>query len=289
MNSCLGLTTICLGLICGLVIYKIFKQNADDDDVSDFQTSDYSVIVSVAKRLEEAYGGKTYAGLRIPDPDTGLRQNIDIALVIRGEVVVISVKNFSENVSINRDGSWICTGQDKQGAIVHPDPVAEVRKQASILESYLEQRGIAAQGGCLSYKVILPNPKLHLMSSNLPEVITYDQLMQLKPKHHKLNYVLGTAPSWDRLELEVSHLIIQKITPFTVQILYYPRDLRNEGASDSERKKLMVRSNIEVLFWPDNSTKVHKFKLPSILCVTESMKMPMLNFNYFTVVTYCDA
>lgn len=38
--------------------------------------------------------------------------------------------------------------------------VAEVRKQADILESYLEQRGIALPEGYISCKVILPNPKL---------------------------------------------------------------------------------------------------------------------------------
>lgn len=37
--------------------------------------------------------------------------------------------------------------------------VAEARKQASILESYLEQRGVALPEGYLSYKVIVPNPK----------------------------------------------------------------------------------------------------------------------------------
>ncbi|KAJ4721109.1 NERD domain-containing protein [Melia azedarach] len=299
MDPYLGLTTICLGVTCGRVIYKYFMQNADDDDVSDVQTSDNSVIVRVANRLKEVYEGKTYVGLRIPDPDTGLQQNIDIVLVTQREVVVMSVKNLSENVSINKDGSWICTGEGQQGAIVHPDPVAEVKKQASILESYLERRGIAPQEGRLSYKVILPNPNLRLFSSNLPEVITYDQLVQLKPEHHKLNYILGTAPSWDRLELEgnrfiwgeflgfkgkqedildlrdikrskVSRLITKKKTSFVVRILSYPRDLRNEGASDSERKKVMVKSDVKVLFRPENSTKVHKFKLPSILSLSLS-------------------
>lgn len=36
----------------------------------------------------------------------------------------------------------------------------EVRKQASILESYLEQRGVVLPKGYLTCKVILPNPKL---------------------------------------------------------------------------------------------------------------------------------
>jgi len=38
--------------------------------------------------------------------------------------------------------------------------VEEARKQASILESYLEQRGVALPEGYICCKVILPNPKL---------------------------------------------------------------------------------------------------------------------------------
>ncbi|XLU71617.1 hypothetical protein S245_030670, partial [Arachis hypogaea] len=38
--------------------------------------------------------------------------------------------------------------------------VAEARKQASIIESYLEQRGVDFLEGYISYKVVLPNPKL---------------------------------------------------------------------------------------------------------------------------------
>ncbi|KAH9769807.1 NERD domain-containing protein [Citrus sinensis] len=189
-----SLTTLCVGFLCGLVIYKIFKRIADDDVVSDAETSDHTVTVSVANRLEELYGGTAYVGLRIPDPETRSLQNIDIVLVKNGEAVVTSVKNFSGLVSINNDGSWVCMGE-----AVHPNPVMdEVKNQASILESYLEQRGIPAGERCLSCKVILPNPKLRPISLNLPEVITYDQLTQLKPDHPKLNFILQTAPMWDR-------------------------------------------------------------------------------------------
>ncbi|KAL9422648.1 hypothetical protein AB3S75_034848 [Citrus x aurantiifolia] len=255
-----SLTTLCVGFLCGLVIYKIFKRIADDDVVSDAETSDYTVTVSVANR----------------------------------EAVVISVKNFSGLVSINNDGSWVCMGE-----AVHPNPVDEVKNQASILESYLEQRGIPARERCLSCKVILPNPKLRPISLNLPEVITYDRLTQMKPDHPKLNFILQTAPMWDRLQLEgnkfvlgeflefkgdpedtsvlscierskVSCLFILMLTPSTLTILYSHRDFREQGASASEWKKLTVRSNIEILFRPENSTKIHKFKLSSIVSLALS-------------------
>lgn len=35
-------------------------------------------------RLEKLYGGKAYVGLRIPDADSGSRQNIDLVLVSKG-------------------------------------------------------------------------------------------------------------------------------------------------------------------------------------------------------------
>lgn len=109
---------------------------------------------------------------------------------------MISVKNFAGFVSVNGDGSWICEeakSRHRDTVDVHPDPVSslfyrnkisistdpfkllsivitfislfdiyqveQVKKQASILESYLEQRGLALPEGYVSYKVMIPNPK----------------------------------------------------------------------------------------------------------------------------------
>uniref|UniRef100_A0A7N2MJ05 NERD domain-containing protein n=1 Tax=Quercus lobata TaxID=97700 RepID=A0A7N2MJ05_QUELO len=211
-------------IFCGLIIYKLFKCFFYDDDVLDLESSDFTALFSVADRLEKLYGGKVYVGLRIPDADTGSRQNIDMVLVNKGEAVVISVKNISGFVSVNSDGSWVCEGGSKHKAERFPDPVAETKKQASILESYLEQRGVALPEGYFSCKVVLPNPKFcTIQSSAFPsEVITYDQWVQLKPEpksmfsgwikgafrsgkkemqesiHQKLNFTLSTAPMWDR-------------------------------------------------------------------------------------------
>ncbi|KAK9187721.1 hypothetical protein WN944_019119 [Citrus x changshan-huyou] len=280
-----SLTTLCVGFLCGLVIYKIFKRIADDDVVSDAETSDYTVTVSVANRLEELYGGTAYVGLRIPDPETRSLQNIDIVLVKNGEAVVTSVKNFSGLVSINNDGSWVCMGE-----AVHPNPWTKLKIKRQFLNHILNK------GEFLQEKdVYLANP----ISLNLPEVITYDQLTQLKPDHPKLNFILQTAPMWDRLQLEgnkfvlgeflefkgdqedtsvlscierskVSCLFILMLTPSTLTILYSHRDFREQGASASEWKKLTVRSNIEILFRLENSTKIHKFNLSSIVSLALS-------------------
>ncbi|KAJ4721097.1 NERD domain-containing protein [Melia azedarach] len=317
-------------ILCGLLIYKICKRIFYDDDVLDVETSDSNAIFSVASRLEKLYRGKAYVGLRIPDPDTGSRQNIDIVLITKGEAVVISVKNLSGFVSINGDGSWVCEGESRHKGGVHPDPVAEARKQASILESYLEQRGVALPEGYLSYKVIVPNPKFRIIHLNHlpPEVITYDQWTLLKSEnknvlsgwikgafrggkkemqesiHQQLNNILSTAPIWDRLELKgnkyvlgeflefkgkqediqelrsikrskVSGLVVQKtsmfgLAPSRLQVLYSSRDYRSEGASGSEWNEVNVRSSTEVLFQPQNSSKVRKFKLSSIISMSLS-------------------
>ena len=55
-----------------------------------------------------------------------------------------------------------------------------------------------------------------------------------------------------------------------LQGLYSPRDYRSEGASGSEWKEVTVRSSAEVLFQPDHSTKVRKFKHSLVVYLTLS-------------------
>ncbi|KAM7280157.1 hypothetical protein ACFE04_007291 [Oxalis oulophora] len=228
-------------IICGLVLYKLCKFFfGSDDDSLEIKDSDTNAVFSVAHRLEKLYGGKAYVGLRIPDADTGSRQNIDVVLVTKGEVVVISVKNFAGFLTINGDGSWSCEGGKRHKADRHPDPVAEVKQQTSVLESYLEQRGVALPEGYLSYKVVLPNPKLMSIGvGSFPaEVVTYEQLVNLKPEgkslfsgwikgafsggkkemqesiHEKLIFNLSTAPTWDRLELKGNKYVLGEFLEF---------------------------------------------------------------------------
>ncbi|GFZ15952.1 hypothetical protein Acr_25g0003610 [Actinidia rufa] len=319
-------------IICGLVIYILFRRffYDDDDDSLQIETTDSNALFSVATRLEKLYDGKVYVGLRIPDADTGSRQTIDMVLISKGEAVVISVQNLSGLVSVDADGSWVSNGANNHRSDRHPDPVAEVKRQVAILESYLEQRGAALPEGYFSCKVVCPNPNFRAIRSDYfpPEVVTHEQWAQLKPEpkslfsgwikgafrggkkemqepiHQKLNFILTTAPTWDRLELKgnkyvlgeflefkgkhddtqslrnvkrskVSRLIIQKTSMFglahsKLQVLYSPRDYRNDGSSASEWKEVTVRSSTEVLFQPQNSTKVRKFKLSSVVSMSLS-------------------
>ncbi|RDY10636.1 hypothetical protein CR513_04796 [Mucuna pruriens] len=296
-----------LEVIFGLIFYRLFRRFYYDD-VLDIEGSDSSVLFSVADRLKKLYGANVYVGLRIPDADTASRQSIDMVLLTKQELWVISVKNFSGILTIDGDGSWVCEKPDKHKAERHPDPVEEARKQAAILESYLEQRGLYFQ--ILNY-------------GDFPsEVINHDQWMQLKPEsksmlsgwvksafrsgkkdmqesiNHNLDFVLSSAPIWDRVELKgnkyvlgeflefkgkqedvealrhirrskVGHITIQKtsmfgLAPSRLQVLYSLRDYRTEGASEPEWKEVTVRSSTEIILQPENVSKVRKFKLSSV-------------------------
>lgn len=261
-------------ILCGLILYKLVKRFFYADDLVELDTSDSSALFSVANRysfhlicwtgldsigccvvvrLEKLYGGKAYVGLKIPDADTAKPVAIDIVLVSDGEATVVSVKNVSGFVRVNPDGSWDCESDRKRVQLC--DPVEEIRRQASVLESYVEQRGLASSFSC---KIILPNPKswYHPLTCLIicllrwlivyvcsvlqqscfpPQVITYDQWSQLKAGHksslsgwikgalgpakkeaqpHDLNFILGTAPMWDRLELKGNKPVLGEFHEF---------------------------------------------------------------------------
>lgn len=226
--------------LCGLFFYRLFRRFFFNDDVLDVETSDSNALFSVADRLEKLYNGKAFVGLRIPDPDTGSRQNIDIVLVTKGDTVVFSVKNFAGLMSVDTDGSWVCSGASMHKLERHVNPITETRREASVLEAYLEQRGIALPEGYFSCKVVLPNPKCRTIDSSQfgPEVITYEEWVKLKPEpksmfsgwikgafrggkkemqesmHQQLSFVLRTAPTWDRLELKGNKYVLGEFLEF---------------------------------------------------------------------------
>lgn len=64
--------------------------------------------------------------------------------------------------------------------------LAEVKKQASVLESYLEQRGVTLLEGNLSCKVVIPNPSFRYVSlSLLPSVSSCLQELDKKTINFK--------------------------------------------------------------------------------------------------------
>ncbi|KAF2306728.1 hypothetical protein GH714_020890 [Hevea brasiliensis] len=156
-------------ILCGLIIYKLYRRFfSDDDDLLEVESSDTTALFNVANRLEKLYGGKVYVGLRIPDADTGSRQNVDMVLVTKGEAVVISVKNLSGLVTISGDGSWVCESS-KHKAEHFPDPLKPEPK--GMFSGWIKG---AFRGG----------------KKDMQESI-----------HEKLNFTLSTAPMWDRKHL----------------------------------------------------------------------------------------
>ncbi|XP_062013993.1 uncharacterized protein LOC133730410 [Rosa rugosa] len=111
-------------IICGLVIYKLHKLIfSDGDDVLGVETSDSTALFAIADRLAKLYDGdKVSVGLRIPDADTASPKQID--LVLKGEAVVIAVKNLSGFISVKPDGSWVSESITKHKADQHPDTVS---------------------------------------------------------------------------------------------------------------------------------------------------------------------
>lgn len=319
-------------VICGFAIFRLLKRFfSEENDVREEGTSYANALFSVARQLEKIYGGKAFVGLLIPDVDSGSRRSIDIVLLTRREVAVISVKNVSGSVHIDTDGSWVCSGGRKHKNQCFPDPVAETKQLIPILESYLEQRGCPLPERYLSCKVICPNPTFRTIhADSFPsEVITSDQWVQLKPQGKsmlygwikgalhsgkkemlgtmqlKLDYLLSTAPMWDRLQLKnnkyilgeflefkgkkddifalrnikrskVCRLTIQNtsmsvLAPSKIQILYALRDYRGEGPSAFEWKEVCVLSSTVVLFRSQGLSEVQKYKISAVTCMSLSV------------------
>ncbi|XP_020588679.1 uncharacterized protein LOC110030348 isoform X2 [Phalaenopsis equestris] len=214
-------------ILCGIVVYKIFRRFLlGEVEVPDFDAGSSNLYFAVASRLEKIYGGKAYVGLRIPDPETSSRQHIDVVLVTKREVMVVAVRNFSGFVLVGDGGDWVCTKDKKHKPETFPDPVLETARQVEVLQSYLELRGVSLPKGCLSAKVILPNPECRPAYSIAfqPEVVSFDKWVGLKSDvkpgifswikdvfpgskceaqddcFQKLHFILNTAPKWDRLE-----------------------------------------------------------------------------------------
>ncbi|XP_042514875.1 uncharacterized protein LOC122089312 isoform X2 [Macadamia integrifolia] len=193
-------------ILCGLVFYKLIKWFFYQDDTYEIESSDSDAKFMVATRIEKVYGGKVYLGPRIPDVDSGTRQNIDMVLVTKGEVVVISVKNYSGFVGIDADGTWVCTGDGTRKTERYLDPVAETKRQVAILEAYLEQRGVTLPEGYMSGRVILPNPNCRLVFKDNKNLL--GEFLQFKGKQEDMQVLKYIKRS------KVSRLIIQKSAMF---------------------------------------------------------------------------
>ncbi|GFQ08701.1 hypothetical protein PHJA_003014100 [Phtheirospermum japonicum] len=302
-----------VAVIIGFVVYLIVKLFFyEDDTLLDLDSSHSTALFTVAKRLEKLYhGSKVYVGIQIPDADSASRRNIDLVLVTNHEAVVISVKSLSGFVSTDKDGNWLCTDGKHHRTNLIPNPVPETKQLVSILEEYLEQRGVTLPEGYLSFKVICPNPKFCCIQSDTfpPEVITYDQWKQLKPetkssysgwikgvfhggkdKMHdsifeKLNSVLNTAPISDRLELKGNRYVLGEFLEFKgkqedIQTL---KKIRRSKVSHVSIQKISMfgfaHSTVQVLYAPrdyrvEGSSRSPQYEEVTVRSSTEVVFQP---------------
>lgn len=72
----------------------------------------------------------------------------------------LSIGNFLHRVVNKRVGIYCLLVDLILPLHINGFQVAEAKKQVAILESYLEQRGVALPDGYVSFQVILANPKL---------------------------------------------------------------------------------------------------------------------------------
>ncbi|KAJ8633862.1 hypothetical protein MRB53_027198 [Persea americana] len=178
-----GLMILCAAIFLFLLDYFFYD---DEEDLLNKDSYDSTAVFNVATRIEKIYGGKVYVGLRIPDPDSKSRVNIDMVLITKGSVMVVSVWNFTGSVDIDKDGSWVGIEDQQHKKKRHPSLVNVTKRRAVILASYLKLRGVTLPKGYLIGRVVLSDPNCRVTHAIecLPEVISFNKWSQLKPEPH---------------------------------------------------------------------------------------------------------
>ncbi|RRT68037.1 hypothetical protein B296_00016665 [Ensete ventricosum] len=227
-------------ILCGLILFKILRRFLHGDDaLPDIDSSDSDASFAVAARLEKLYGGKAFVGLRIPDADSGVRQHIDVVLVTKRSVLDRSLCHGKNNSKTNSSfllllKYWIWILLTRTGEITGIYDVREV-----MVVAVRNFSGFVEIGGNESW--VCTSDKKHKPQSR-PDPVT-----------HPFCCYRDANAGRSRLE-----------------VLYFPRDYRGEGASSSDCKEIAVKPSTEVLFQQLNSKKAKKFKLSSIVSVTLS-------------------
>ncbi|KAL3701941.1 hypothetical protein R1sor_019963 [Riccia sorocarpa] len=185
--------------------------------------------LKVADVFQSVPGVQVYSCLRIPDTGRRGRREIDIVLLLKRELYVLEVKNWSGEIRVQPDGSW-CQIRRNGSIQTHPNIVEETKYRASLLESYITRRGVKLPQDFVQSKVVLMNeecrPEQAIMMQR--EVLLSDQWQNfldrnsskgftgwlkklVKPNtkteglneatRKQLQFILSTAPTWDRLVL----------------------------------------------------------------------------------------
>lgn len=196
----------------------------------------------VSSLFEGIPGVQVYQCLRIPNGQKG-RREIDIVLVTERELFVIEVKNWSGIIELKADGVW--SQVRRNGTIQnHPDVVEATKHRANLLKFYIEKRGVTLPPSFVQPKVFLVNPDCRPEQAILmqPEVLSADQCEHFLEQslgmssgsgwmkslltarksesalsdsaRKQLHYILSSAPTWDRLELEGGKIVVGDFQDF---------------------------------------------------------------------------
>lgn len=292
--------------------------------------SDGLLKLKVAKTFQAVYGGNVYQALRIPDTGHRGHQVIDALLLTDREMYIFSIQNLSGIVRVCNDGTWMET--DMTGnAIAHPNAVTQLQEKASVLAQYIARRGVPLPEKSYNLKVVFVNPSCRPEQEILlqPEVLSYDRwediikkgsrsaffgihmnsTMALKnrndshPLHSQLQFILSTAPTFDRLELrgggilfgefkrfkgssrdlealamakrsKISHYEIFHQSTFwdflgihtnpDVRVVCTLRDYRQGATVQPARAETLVKGDLEIVFQISSTTKQQNFGIRDI-------------------------
>lgn len=196
--------------------------------------SDGSLKLKVAKTFQAVYGGSVFQALRIPDTGHRGHQAIDAVLLTDSDLYIFSVQKLSGIVRVCSDGTWMETDMDGR-PVVHPNAVTQLQEKAVVLAQYVARRGVSLPEKNFKMKVVFVNatarPEQQILLQ--PEVLSYEgwedilkrgsnstvfglkmsPVMALKSKgnldisYKQLQFILDTAPTWDRLELRGGGII----------------------------------------------------------------------------------
>eukprot|EP00245_Coleochaete_scutata_P006356 TRINITY_DN20780_c0_g1_i1.p1 TRINITY_DN20780_c0_g1~~TRINITY_DN20780_c0_g1_i1.p1 ORF type:complete len:408 (+),score=76.01 TRINITY_DN20780_c0_g1_i1:158-1381(+) len=177
-----------------------------------------------------AGGVQFFQSVRIPDRVNRRRREIDFVILSRRELLVVEVKNWSGRVSMGADGRW-CQVRKNNSLRWCPNVLEETKEKAQLLMDYILCRGVTIPDKFIAPRVVLVNANCS------PDAVIADQPEILLPNewesaicgsgqaqqriigwfsslvggftgsalsletHRRLQDILGSAPTWDTLEL----------------------------------------------------------------------------------------
>eukprot|EP00252_Welwitschia_mirabilis_P018761 TRINITY_DN4189_c0_g1_i2.p1 TRINITY_DN4189_c0_g1~~TRINITY_DN4189_c0_g1_i2.p1 ORF type:complete len:262 (-),score=35.91 TRINITY_DN4189_c0_g1_i2:421-1206(-) len=257
-------------VVVGFTIYKVLKGVFFDPSKEEIEGEQESRLkISIAKKLEQLYGGEVFLGLRIPDASTGTRLAIDMVLLTKREASVILVKDFKGILDVGTSGCWSLTNFKGQSESI-PNLLEVAKHQASILEDYLERRGVQLHSGFMSYKVIFTNPKCRIqLKGNKEFFVVFVGFRGKKEDMDNLNVIKRSKVA---KIFNCRSSVFDLLVPVSkVHLFYVLRDHRQDNTYPAEMQELCVRADTELLLQSTDSKKIHHLPIHKLVSISLSL------------------